>query len=577
MTRRIVRAAATAGATLLVAAVIIATPTAAFAATRTVTSTSDANVAGTLRFELTNAGVGDTITFGGATFTDLVPDIISLGSSIDIPVGVTIDGPGGGMVNIVRGGAGNYFLLGLRPTIADQDYVIEGVTFDGATGTGSAMYASFNGILGNNNTARDITLTDVTATNFTAGLGGALATFQTTGSVVIEDSTLSNNHTTLGGAVSIESPGGTVTIRRNTISLNDATSATGRGGGVYLDNVPGAISISDTSFLLNDALQGGGLYLNSVRSAVTITGSTFSENTASDAANPAAVAAGGGIYLANTTDVGASLSVSTTRFTANEANDAALGFGAGIFVQGVPVLTVRSSTFDQHAFNGGGGIGLSIGGSVYVTGFIENSTFDEAGASGNAIYLSGLATLGPAPDIDIEHSTIVGPGAVYVETNQSDVDITHTILDGLGAPAVHSDAGAAIGVNWSIVSSALDADVSDDGNNLFSTAALLAPLADNGNGAFSRLPGAASPAREGGDPAIVAPPALDQRGAGFARVLGVIDIGALEQGPTAVTGSGPQLAVSGSDQVWPTLLLGLFALFAGLALVGADRRRRLAA
>jgi LPXTG-motif cell wall-anchored protein len=152
------------------------------------------------------------------------------------------------------------------------------------------------------------------------------------------------------------------------------------------------------------------------------------------------------------------------------------------------------------------------------------------------------------------------------------VDITHTILDGLGIVAAHSDSGAAMAINWSIVSSPLDADLSDDGHNRFSTDALLGPLADNGNDTFSRLPAAASPAREGGDPAIVGAPPLDQRGAGFPRILGVIDIGALEQGPAG--GSAPQLPATGSGHALPTLLAVLFALLAGLALLVTDRRRR---
>ena len=570
MTRRIIRSAAGASAAFLIAvAVVVAVPTAAFAATRTVTDPADTYTPGTLRYELLNAAAGDTINFGGPVFTDGIPDIIGLGSGIDIPVGVTIDGPGPGMLSIVRGLPGNFFLLGLRPTIPDQDYVVEGLTLDGAIGGGSAIYASYNGIPGNSNTARDITITDVIATNFTSNIGGALGTFATTGSILIEDSTFSSNDTALGGAVSIESPGGSVTIRRSTISSNTASGGTARGGGVYLDNVPGAISIDDVDFLLNGAVQGGGLSINQLRSAATITGSTFSENGVNDGGTNA-VAAGGGVYVAGTSDLAASLTVNGSRFTTNDATDASVGFGAGLFVSGIPALTVRSTTFDSQTFSGAAGIGLSIGGAVHVRGFIENSTFDETGPTNQyAIYLSGLASLNVTPDIDIEHSTVVGPGALYVENNQSDVDVTHTILDGLGVPAVNSDSGAATGINWSIVSSPLDADLSDDGHNRFSTDALLAPLADNGNNTFSRLPGAASPAREGGNPAIVGAPTLDQRGAGFPRILGVVDIGALEQGPAA------QLAATGNDEVGPTLFAGLVALVAGLALLRAGRRRSL--
>ncbi len=89
--------------------------------------------------------------------------------------------------------------------------------------------------------------------------------------------------------------------------------------------------------------------------------------------------------------------------------------------------------------------------------------------------------------------------------------------------------GGVLEVSHSILSGSLPAGATDGGGNLVDTDPQLGTLADNGGATPTRLPQAGSPAIDAGDPAFSAPPAVDQRGTGFARVMfGRLDIGAVE-------------------------------------------------
>ena len=60
-------------------------------------------------------------------------------------------------------------------------------------------------------------------------------------------------------------------------------------------------------------------------------------------------------------------------------------------------------------------------------------------------------------------------------------------------------------------------------------------MQDNGGLTQTHEPGPNAPPVNAGDPAFVPPPDFDQRGPGFARVVGgVLDIGAVERDPVPV-------------------------------------------
>ena len=157
---------------------------------------------------------------------------------------------------------------------------------------------------------------------------------------------------------------------------------------------------------------------------------------------------------------------------------------------------------------------------------------DYFGVVGGGIWNGGTLT--------VLHSTIagnsawdLGGGGIMAEAGT--LNLGHTIVAGNGAYLDHgpdiSKTVNSLGYNLISNTSGLTLTGSTTGNLLNGAAAPLnlGPLQDNGGptATMALLPG--SVAINAGNPAFSPPPAYDQRGPGFARVLnGIIDLGAFE-------------------------------------------------
>ncbi len=501
-------------ATALAASLVVATP--AHAATDiTVTSSADSG-AGSLRDALATAVSGDTILFAPAVTS------IQLLTALVVPGGVQIDGPGSGALTISRVAASNFNQLQLVGAAGD-DYVIEGLTLDGVDSQAPSIYAAF---------IDDVTLRDVVVKDQTSGVGGAaLYTFQTTGDFLIEDSRFESNDGT-GGGLGAD------------------------GGAIRLDGVGGSVTIRNSTFVGNtSALSGGAGWIGGVAGDIAIEASTFEGNTATEGP-------GGALRFSGLVGA-ASTRIESSSFIGNTAGTD-FSFGGALFGE-FPALSVLSTTFAGNTLPGGG-IGLSIGGAVYGPALIQNSTFDETGDDEFVLYFSGLDTGPVTPSVNVLNSTIVGPAGLNIENNEGTASIENSIVQATNGRAVATDSGADVLVRWSILSTALDADIIDGGNNLFSTNPLLGPLANNGGPTLTRMPQAASPAINRGDPSIVGAPAFDQRGAGFPRITqGRLDVGAVE---TAV------LASTGQSVTWSLPVAGGILLLGGIGAIVYSRTVR---
>ncbi len=517
--RPAIRITAIAFAAGLAASLVIAAPAQA-ASDITVTSSADSG-AGSLRDALASAVSGDRILFAPAVTS------IELLTALVVPGGVQIDGPGSNALTISRVAAGNFNQL--QFTDGGEDYVVDGLTLDGTGSQAPALYAAF---------VDDVTLRDIVVKDQTSAIGGAaLYTFQTSGDFLIEDSRFESNDGTGIG------PGAD-------------------GGALRLDDVAGTLTIRNSVFVGNrSALSGGAGWIGGVAGNIEISDSTFEGNTAT--AGP-----GGALRFSALGDAASTL-IESSSFLDNTAGTG-FSFGGALF-GGFPALTVLSTTFAGNTLPGGG-IGLSFGGEVYGPALIQNSTFDETGDDEFALYFSGLDTGPVTPSVDLLNSTIVAPAGLYIENNEGTALIENSIVQATNGRAVATDSGADVLVRWSILSTALDADIIDGGNNLFSTNALLGPLANNGGPTLTRMPLAASPAINRGDPSVVGAPAFDQRGAGFPRILqGRLDVGAVE---TAV------LASTGQPLPWSLPVVGGVLLLGGIGaivFVGIQRRKGVAA
>jgi hypothetical protein len=372
-----------------------------------------------------------------------------------------------------------------------------------------------------------VEISGLTITGGNASIGAGLVNFDE--DLVLDNVVVSGNTATGdGGGLWLDGPNMDVTIRNSTISGNNAAD---EGGGIYSEDNGGPLLITDSRITGNTAANGGGVYFYDPDNDITIQRTTISGNTATGGGNRAqgvpASGLGGGIYFYSA-DAGAQLLADST-VSGNQAGD---GGGIYFYYADQPMLISNSTISGNSAADNGGGIAFYYGGDSSVE--IESSTIAEnsAGqyAAGIHMYNGSLAL----------RNTIVA-------NNTGDDDLS----------------GGNFDVAFSLVENGDANDITDGGGNIFGIDPLLGPLANNGGATQTHLPLLGSPVIDAGDPAFVPPPSVDQ--AGNPRVTGsAIDMGAIE----AVAQLVPEVPV-------PTLgILGLAAAALGIGGIGAVAARR---
>lgn len=576
--RRLVAAVAIAGLALLG---VVALPSAAFAASFSVTSTADAG-SGSLRdaIALAEANAGpDTITFALPAGS-----VIQLLSLVTVTEALTLDGSGTpGLVITGQGGVGTFPLLILSPAAVNQDFSFNDLIFDGTAAStpgwlGEAIHATY-GVT--NHLARSLALTRITGRNITGPFEGAVLqafAMQPGGPITITDSTFTNNVSTTstlngGGAVYVRGTTGLVTVTGSTFTGNTART----GGAIYLEGFGGGVaslSVDSSTFTGNVANgaatvpaadgEGGAIAANTVGD-LTISGSTFSGNTAS--------VNGGALSIGQLNLATSAVSITTSSFLGNHAIS-----GGGAFWSATTQgdISVASSTFAGNTLSSdpadsplGNSIRLSGTGDHALS--VLSSTFDEAAAAFST-WAIAVETTGASP-LAIAHSTIVGPGAVSIRTlSSSSSSVDHSILwslgtadDALVALVFGLPGSNTIATSWSLSSGTAQPYLAVGSGNQFSVSSFgLGALANNGGPTQTRLPAVGSPAHNGGDPAVVGAPATDQRG--LTRVVQTIDIGSVEiQSAT--------LAATGTPVALRVPLTGALLILLGLLSVALARRR----
>jgi hypothetical protein len=204
---------------------------------------------------------------------------------------------------------------------------------------------------------------------------------------------------------------------------------------------------------------------------------------------------------------------------------------------------------------------------------VVQSTFDEAASGTNLLFTQSNAGF-----LRLASSTLTGPGVLQVGANTNAaanaVETRDTIAVSTTATPAFNVLGTPSQISYSITSDLVGLQLVDVGSTQFATDPQLGLLANNGGPTQTRLPLAGSPAIDTGDPTFTAP-VIDQRGAGFARIInGRVDIGAVEV--PAATATAPVLAATGVD-TGATLWTASTALLTGALLLGTVmliRRRR---
>ncbi len=293
-------------------------------------------------------------------------------------------------------------------------------------------------------------------------------------------------------------------------SLTIANGSAADGGGISNKSV-GTVNVVDSKLTGNQATQEGGA-IHTSNGTLTIANSTISGNSADNST-------GGGGGIANIASTGTLIVISST-ITANSANDSFAGGGGVINVGFLTVVnsTISGNSADATTF-GGGGILSNTNVTITNSTIIGNTAEDAAGGGVNLD--AGTAT--------INNSIISGNTA----GTGDNIDGTHTGNNNL------IDAG---------ISTILDTNLTDNGGPTLTHAL---------------LPG--SPAINAGDNSLAvdengAPLTTDQRGTGFARIIGgMVDIGAMEA-PAATLWMPLSDVIESEDA--PDLVVDLSEVFA---------------
>jgi parallel beta-helix repeat protein len=322
-----------------------------------------------------------------------------------------------------------------------------------------------------------------------------------------------------------------VTITGMTLTGGKAVAPDGGGGAMKCGGDPFeqplTVIVADSVISGNAAIIGGGIaaggYVNLVVRRTNIAGNT------------AQGGSGGGIFL-----IYSALSIlEDSTLSGNSA-----GSGGGVYRFQGGDLIIRGTTISGNtAGQLGGGLALDDLGFSPTT--IENSTIsaNSADRGGGIALVPPLRSpeSGGTPNLTITHSTITlntansGGEGGGIHTWRG-ATLANSIVSG-NLNAVAPDIfGPSIYADYCAIGSPAGWTLAGGGNNLpFGTDLQLGPLQDNGGPTLTHEPGPNAPPVNAGDPAFVPPPDFDQRGPGFARVVGgVIDIGSVERDPVPV-------------------------------------------
>lgn len=419
--------------------------------------------------------------------------------------------------------------------------VLDGSTANGLTFNGNGATFQRSGVAGTPNfrflrissfpNLVSVTINDLSFANGNAATSNGGAILLNAGDLLVTNGTFANNQGAIGGAVyasNTTTTPRTVSFTGSTFKNNSTT--TGAGGAVYQLGSTNVNLIGCLFQFNSSAAEGGGLRFQSSNGAVTIAGCTFAQNSAKGAtsgdgggifvqgpatatdsvfADNTAALGGGGVWVQS----GGSLVMRGCTVSGNKGNDETAS-GGGIFSQGP--TTIENCTIHNNRAGSGGGISLALGSTTAAS--ITHSTITD-----NKVYFS-LATGGGIKKIfsgvlNLRH-TIVADNGFDPGVGGTGPDLSGTI-NSLGYNLIGNTAGATI--------------TGTTTGNITGVSPNLGPLQDNGGPTFTRQPNLGSPVINAGDPAFVAPPTSDQRGAGFSRVGGGrVDIGAVEIIPAQV-------------------------------------------
>jgi Right handed beta helix region len=354
------------------------------------------------------------------------------------------------------------------------------------------------------------------------------------------------------------------------LTVNDCSFNTSEQAGVNIaasaSGAAGAVSVSDCTFFDNVA------GVSQDAGTATVSGCTFTDN-------------GTGVSLGAGT-----MTVSASSFSGNGAgisNDGALTVDDctiqstnGNGVSNAGTATIDYSTIADNVAGNGGGVyntgTLSITNST-VAGNRADGAFAEypvgkneyiyeptAPAVGGGIWNSGTLTVASCTIASNTAVQLIGPdigsnGGGIASTGGT-VTVQNTIIAQNQAPADPDVSGSFVSNGCNLIGAgAGSSGFTAPGDQVGSAAApinpLLGPLQNNGGSTATMALLPYSPAIDAGSNAAATGLTTDQRGPGFSRFVGPVDIGAFEVQPVTqtLTGISPTSATAGDSATTITL------------------------
>jgi CSLREA domain-containing protein len=512
----------------------------ASAATLVVTKTEDTNdgicdADCSLREAVAVANTDDTVIFS-PLFNTPQTIILTLGQ-IAITRGLTINGTGQDILTISGNNASRIFRLTGGGSVS-----LSGMKL--TNGLASAIGDAIGG--GIYQTGGSSIITNMNITNNAArqtgqkpfGAGGGICV--NTGTLTIIDSRISGNTVPVtagsaaGGIYAVYTD---LHITGSTVDSNSAQGIYGSGdlsgdtlitvvdSNVINNTGSGVVNLIGPTTITNSSVRnnGGGIDMESSDCTLSVDRSVIIDNRSVGVGNR-----GGTAIITNST-------------IGRNANDQLGGKGGGIWNTGT-VYVLNSSIINNTAFEAGGGV-YNVLGHVYLTNSTVSGNFTINGAGNSPCPGGGIAN----------HWTKANPGGTVVLTNSTVADNS---AQGHGGGICNQTGGSVVTRNSIIAQNTSNTTgpdfsgaVSSDGNNIIGVISgssgwvasdlqnknpLLGHLGNNGGPTWTHALLPNSPAINAGnndlarDPFDNSPLLNDQRGPGFLRLIGNVDIGAYE-------------------------------------------------
>ncbi|MBX3088268.1 MAG: right-handed parallel beta-helix repeat-containing protein [Cryobacterium sp.] len=366
------------------------------------------------------------------------------------------------------------------------------------------------------------------------------------------------------------------TLDTSSIEITGATANDGDGIGVAIENVDAGAEISLSGFEVRRNATGGILAAIPFGGPAGILGKlNISETTVADQTSASGLF--GAIFLGG--DGSGEINLDQVSVLDNTSSTSVFS-GLVVYLSDSAKATITNSTVARNSAQFISGIAIAAGpqtppGNFNGSALIQSVTISNNTALAPGLFLQdGSTDLAAAPNMRLLNSTIsdntslntgaTPPYSPSVILQHVNALVENSILSGSNYADIGEE-DSTVSINYSLIQSedgTLTSAIASGIGNLTGVSPNLAALANNGGSTLTRLPHDNSPVLEAGDP-LFSGLATDQRGQ--ARVVGRLDMGAVELGPI--------LADTGVDFGLP-LGVAIFLLISGAAALEATRRLR---